>query len=83
MTNPVQMVVDDNPDSLRTLEESLRRRYEREYVIIGEITPAPTGADLPDGRATAHRPVAAEARVHYALAAGQAGKLPLKRVHGG
>ena len=39
MTNPVLMVVDDNPDSLRTLEESLRRRYERDYVIIGEITP--------------------------------------------
>ena len=39
MTNPVLMVVDDNPDNLSTLEEALRTRYERDYVIISEVGP--------------------------------------------
>ena len=39
MTNPVLMVVDDNPDSLRVLEDSLRRRYANDYTVIGEVAP--------------------------------------------
>ena len=39
MTNPVLMVVDDNPDNLSTLEEALGSRYERDYVIISEVGP--------------------------------------------
>jgi hypothetical protein len=40
MTDPVLMVVDDDPGSLETLDGTLRRRYERDYLIIGESSAA-------------------------------------------
>jgi thioredoxin reductase (NADPH) len=40
MTRPVLMVVDDDPGSLGTLDETLRRRYERDYLVISEASPA-------------------------------------------
>ena len=39
MTNPVLMVVDDNPASRTVLEDCLRQRYERDYAVIGEVAP--------------------------------------------
>jgi thioredoxin reductase (NADPH) len=35
MTSPVLMVIDEDPSGLSTLESALRRRYERDYVILG------------------------------------------------
>jgi len=39
MTSPVLMAVDDNPDGLRTLDDALRRRYDHDYLVIGETSP--------------------------------------------
>ena len=39
MTNPVLMVVDGDPGSLATLDDTLRRRYGHDYLIISEATP--------------------------------------------
>ena len=39
MASPVLMVVDDDPGSRGTLEGVLRRRYDRDYLIIGEASP--------------------------------------------
>ena len=55
MTNPVLMVVDRDPGSLATLDDTLRRRYGHDYLIISEATPETalgrgfilTGSDLP------------------------------------
>jgi len=33
MPNPVLMVVDGNPSTLATLDGTLRRRYENDYLI--------------------------------------------------
>ena len=40
MTSPVLMVVDDDPDGLGTLDGTLRRRYEHDYLVISESSPA-------------------------------------------
>jgi thioredoxin reductase (NADPH) len=40
MTSPVLMVVDDDPGSLETLDGTLRRRYEHDYLVISEASPA-------------------------------------------
>jgi thioredoxin reductase (NADPH) len=40
MTSPVLMLVDDEPASLETLDWTLHRRYERDYLIISEASPA-------------------------------------------
>ena len=40
MTSPVLMIVDDDPGSLGTLDGTLRRRYERDYLVISEASPA-------------------------------------------
>ena len=34
------MIVDDDPGSLGTLDGTLRRRYERDYLVISEASPA-------------------------------------------
>ena len=39
MTSPVLFVVDDDADSLGTLDGTLRRRYERDYLVIAESSP--------------------------------------------
>ena len=39
MTDPVLMVVDDNPVSLKMLDDVLRRRYGHDYLIISEAVP--------------------------------------------
>ena len=39
MTSPVLMIVDDDPGSLGTLDGTLRRRYERDYLVISEASP--------------------------------------------
>ena len=36
MTDPVLMVVDENPGSLKVLDDTLRRRYGHDYLIISE-----------------------------------------------
>jgi thioredoxin reductase (NADPH) len=56
MTAPVLMVVDDNPESLRTVDGTLRR-YEHDYLIISEASPETALGRLRDLRA-AERPVA-------------------------
>jgi thioredoxin reductase (NADPH) len=56
MTNPVLMVVDDDQESLRTLEDSLRR-YEHDYLITSEPSYETALGQLRDLRA-ADRPVA-------------------------
>jgi thioredoxin reductase (NADPH) len=38
MTGPVLLAVDDNPDSLRTVESELRERYSRDYTVFAEAT---------------------------------------------
>ena len=40
MTNPVLMVIDEEPSGLSTLASALRRRYERDYVIVEVTSPA-------------------------------------------
>jgi DNA-binding NarL/FixJ family response regulator len=40
MTSPVLMVVDDDPGSRGTLDGTLRRRYEPDYLVISEASPA-------------------------------------------
>jgi thioredoxin reductase (NADPH) len=57
MTSPVLMAVDDNPDGLRTLDDALRRRYDRDYLVIGETSPAAALGRLRELRAAGH-PVA-------------------------
>jgi thioredoxin reductase (NADPH) len=57
MTSPVLMAVDDNPDGLRTLDDALRRRYERDYLVIGETSPGTALGRLRELRAAGH-PVA-------------------------
>jgi thioredoxin reductase (NADPH) len=57
MTSPVLMVVDDDPGSLGTLDATLRRRYERDYLLISEASPAAAIGRLRQLRA-AGRPVA-------------------------
>jgi thioredoxin reductase (NADPH) len=57
MTNPVLMAVDDNPDGLRTLDDTLRRRYERDYLVIGETSPGTALGRIRELRAAGH-PVA-------------------------
>jgi thioredoxin reductase (NADPH) len=57
MTDPVLMAVDDNPDGLRTLDDTLRRRYERDYLVIGETSPGTALGRLRELRAAGH-PVA-------------------------
>ena len=39
MTSPVLFVVDDDAGSLGTLDGTLRRRYERDYLVIAESSP--------------------------------------------
>jgi thioredoxin reductase (NADPH) len=38
MTGPVLLAVDDNLDSLRTVESELRERYSRDYTVFAEAT---------------------------------------------
>ena len=57
MTSPVLMIVDDDPGSLGTLDGTLRRRYERDYLVISEASPAAALGRLRELRA-AGRPVA-------------------------
>ena len=57
MTSPVLMAVDDDPDGLRTLDDALRRRYDRDYLVIGETSPRTALGRLRELRAAGH-PVA-------------------------
>ena len=57
MISPVLMVVDDEPGSLETLDGALRRRYERDYLFISEISPSAALGRLRELRA-ANRAVA-------------------------
>ena len=57
MTSPVLMVVDDDPGSLGTLAEVLRRRYDRDYAVITETSPPAALGRLRELQA-ADRPVA-------------------------
>ena len=40
MTAPVLMVVDEDANGLRALEDTVRSRYGHDYLIIGESSPA-------------------------------------------
>ena len=51
------MAVDDNPGSLETLDGTLRRRYEHDYLIISEASPGRALGRLRELR-SADRPVA-------------------------
>jgi thioredoxin reductase (NADPH) len=57
MTIPVLMVVDGDPDSRATLDGTLRRRYEHDYLIISEASSGTALGRLRELRA-AGRPVA-------------------------
>ncbi len=57
MTIPALMAVDDNPGSLETLDGTLRRRYEHDYLIISEASPGRALGRLRELR-SADRPVA-------------------------
>jgi thioredoxin reductase (NADPH) len=57
MTNPVLMVIDENPSGLSTLKSALRRRYERDYVIVDVASPA-TAIDRLRALEAAKNPVA-------------------------
>ena len=58
MMSPVLFVVDDDTGSLATLDGTLRRRYERDYLVIAESSPEAAlgrlrelrAADSPGGR---------------------------------
>jgi DNA-binding NarL/FixJ family response regulator len=57
MTSPVLFVVDDDAGSLGTLDGTLRRRYERDYLVIAESSPEAALGRLRELRA-ADSPVA-------------------------
>jgi hypothetical protein len=57
MTIPALMAADDNPGSLETLDGTLRRRYEHDYLIISEASPGTALGRLRELR-SADRPVA-------------------------
>ncbi|MDR2985040.1 MAG: FAD-dependent oxidoreductase [Nocardiopsaceae bacterium] len=57
MTDPVLMVVDDDPESLGILDGTMRRRYGQEYLIIGEASPTAALSRLRELEAAGH-PVA-------------------------
>jgi hypothetical protein len=57
MTRPVLMVVDDDPGSLGTLDETLRRRYGHDHLVISHASPAAAPGRLRELRAAGH-PVA-------------------------
>jgi len=57
MTRPVLMVADDDPGSRGTLDATLRRRYERDYLVIGESSPEAAIGRLRELQAAGH-PVA-------------------------
>ena len=57
MTNPVLLVVDDNPGTLEALDGVLRHRYGHDYLIISEASPGTALGRLRELRA-AGRPVA-------------------------
>ena len=57
MTIPALMAVDDNPGSLETLDGTLRRRHEHDYLIISEASPGRALGRLRELR-SADRPVA-------------------------
>ena len=57
MTSPVLFVVDDDTGSLGTLDGTLRRRYERDYLVIAESSPEAALGRLRELRA-ADSPVA-------------------------
>src|SRR5271170_146338 len=57
MTIPVLMVVDDNPGTLKALDDVLRHRYGHGYLIISEDSPGTALGRLRELRA-ADRPVA-------------------------
>jgi len=57
MTDPVLMAVDGNPDSRATLDGTLRRRYEHDYLVISEDSSGTALGRLRELRA-ADRPVA-------------------------
>ena len=57
MTIPALMAVDDDPGSLETLDGTLRRRYEHDYLIISEASPGTALGRLRELR-SADRPVA-------------------------
>lgn len=57
MTAPVLVVVDEDARGLRTLEETVRRRYGHDYLIISEASPGAALGHLQELSA-AHSPVA-------------------------
>ena len=57
MSKPVLMMIDDDPDGLEMLDGTLRGRYERDYLVISEASPATALGRLRQLRA-ASRPVA-------------------------
>src|SRR5215475_12967937 len=57
MTIPALLAVDDNPDTLKTLDGVLRHRYGHDYLIISEASPETALGRLRELRA-AGRPVA-------------------------
>ena len=66
MTSPVQFVVDDDAGSLGTLDGTLRRRYERDYLVIAESSPEAALGGVRGVR----RPVHAAARTRSSRRAG-------------
>jgi thioredoxin reductase (NADPH) len=78
MTSPVLMIVDDDPGSLGTLDGTLRRRYERDYLVISEASPAAALGRLRELRA-AGRPVAVVMASSTMAAASAAEFLPQAR----
>src|SRR5215831_12773017 len=57
MTIPALLAVDDNPDTLKVLDDVLRHRYGHDYLILSEASPGTALGRLRELRA-AGRPVA-------------------------
>src|SRR5215475_8905870 len=48
MATPVLITVDEDAGSLAALDDTLRRRYDRDYLIVSEASPATALARLRD-----------------------------------
>ena len=78
MTRPVLIVIDDDPGSLATLDDALRRRYDRDYAIISESSSSAAPGRLRELQA-AGRPVAVVIAASTMTAAPAAEFLPQAR----
>ena len=54
MTTPVLMVVDEDAVSRGTLDAVLRRRYDHDYLVLSEVSPATALGRLGELRAAGH-----------------------------